>query len=123
MKLRLYYPVLLFVFLLSTNLFSQENIHQQQNYGCGTTLADDSDPSLQRQLDERWQTERDYYLNLVRNIQNNLSKNIANVRMVPVQLHIIRATDGSGGISVADLEDGLALTNEYLIKGGVYLYQ
>ena len=123
MRFKTYYPVLLISFLLSTNLFSQENISPQTDHQCGTTLVEDSNPNLQRQLDQRWQGERDYYLDIVRHIRNDLSRNIANVRMVPVQLHTIRTTAGTGGIADADYIAALALANEFFIKGGIYLYQ
>ena len=118
-----YYSIILIFLFPLANLFGQETSLFHQDYECGTTLAEDANLSLQRQLDERWQGERDYYLDIVQGIRNDFSRNISNVRMVPVQLHILRTSAGTGGIDATEYENALVLANEFFIKGGIYLYQ
>jgi len=121
--LKFNYLILLISLLFTTHLLGQEKANHQHNSQCGTTLAEHSNPSLQRQIDQRWQNERDYYLSLVQDFQSDISRNIANVRMVPVQLHSIRTSAGVSGITASQYKEALDLANEYLIKGGIHLYQ
>lgn len=114
-------PIMFICFSLS--LLAQEKQIKHNDHQCGTTLAEDSNPLIQRQVNERWQEERDYYTNLVRGFQNNSFRSTANIRMVPVQLHTIRTTAGTGGISDAAYERAFDLANEYFILGGIHLYQ
>lgn len=90
---------------------------------CGTTLAEDAHPEVQKQLDLLWQEKRQFYRQLAQDFRDNPSKNIGNIRMIPVQLHIIRTTAGTGGISEADFTAALDFANASLIPGGIHLYQ
>lgn len=124
MKKRIHYLVGLLLLAVSFIGQAQDIQHlEYQAKDCGTTIQEHGNLSFLRTSNELWQRERVFYKDLVRGFKNDLSRNITNVRMIPVQLHIIRANDGTGGILVGDLESALALVNEYLIKGGIYLYQ
>jgi hypothetical protein len=42
---------------------------------------------------------------------------------VPVQIHLIRQTNGTGGLSVGDAMKAFNHMNEYYIHAGVHFYQ
>ncbi|MEL7531603.1 MAG: PKD domain-containing protein [Bacteroidota bacterium] len=80
-----------------------------QDQACGTVLTPE-DVALQRAFNETWQ-------------QYAENRSGASIVMVPVQLHILRRSDGSLGISAADFEAALDRANEIFLPSSIQFYQ
>lgn len=91
--------------LFSSSLFAQ-------NQDCGTIIQPDEIP--QHQVRNRaWVNDQ----------AQNQTRSGTSIAMVPVQLHIVRRTDGSTGISVADFEAALDRANELYLPSGIQFFQ
>ncbi|MGJ8743241.1 PKD domain-containing protein [Polaribacter sp.] len=113
---------IIFYFSITLSFGQVENTNPAE-HPCGTVLSVDSNSEYQNKSNLNWKNQRQTYINEVANFRKSASKLTSNIRFVPIQLHIIRTTAGTGGISVADLEIALEVANNYYSEGGIYLYQ
>ncbi|MFC2175584.1 PKD domain-containing protein [Bacteroidota bacterium] len=81
---------------------------------CGTTL-DSASLAKQLSLNADWQK--------IKANTRNMKQYGASTSLVPMQIHIIRASDGSGGISAVDAQAGFDKLNEYYINASIHFYQ
>ena len=88
--------------LCSSSLFAQD-------FECGTVLSDE-DIASQRSFNQHWH-------------EHTQNRSGTSIIMIPVQLHIIRKSDGSQGISVADFEAALKRANELFLPSSLQFYQ
>ena len=68
---------------------------------------------------EPTQAEYDHIKNVVSNYQ--IHKN-AGTTCIPIKPVIVRETNGSGGLSLADLNDGISYLNEYFYPAGIEFF-
>ncbi|MEO1627732.1 MAG: PKD domain-containing protein, partial [Bacteroidota bacterium] len=99
------YPFLLFCFLISSELLAQD-------HPCGTDLVRDADLEQLRLLDVKWQQ--------VRHQQFRAGRSMT---FVPIQLHTIRRSNGTDGISDADYLDAFKLVNDLYKEANIHFYQ
>ncbi len=79
---------------------------------CGTDIFA-GDIHYLRSLDRQWQQYRD----------DGAIRSVGSVNMVPVQLHIVRTSVGTGGISAANYEAALVRANEFFVDAEIFFYQ
>lgn len=96
------YSILQSILVLS--LFFTENIQAQQVL-CGTPPPTPA--------------EIQYILNNIATVP--IHKN-GGTTCIPIQMHIVRETNGTGGISLADVHEGVAYLNEYYFPAGIEFY-
>ena len=88
-------------------------IYAQNPNSCGTEV-DASNIEFLRQQNQQWNTAR----------QNNNSRTYSgSTHFVPVQIHIIRETAGTGGISEVDALSAFDRMNEFYIDASVHFFQ
>lgn len=56
------------------------------------------------------------------NDYNRFARNFSNLTSVPIKPHIIRNTNGSGGLSEGDLNDAIAIMNSYFANAGLEFF-
>ena len=99
-----------FFILLIALLFSLPS--RSQHDPCGTELTA-ADLPFHRQMNQT-----------IRNADPaDLRNPNGNITLVPVQLHIVRASDGTGGIAATDFEAALERVNDYYAPAGMHFYQ
>lgn len=90
--------------LWTTSLYAQD---------CGTELTPENQRAMAA-LDQRWQEHQDH---------GTPVRAGASMNMVPVQLHIIRTSAGTGGVDPDDLEAALDRVNEAYVPAHIQFYQ
>ncbi|MFK7922378.1 MAG: PKD domain-containing protein [Bacteroidia bacterium] len=80
-----------------------------QDQECGTVLSKE-ELAQHRSFNQNWQ-------------QHAQTRSGNSIIMIPVQLHILRKTNGSDGISVADFEAALDRANELFLPSSLQFYQ
>lgn len=95
--------VSIFILLgISFNLHGQTAISSE----CGTVMTPEAKAYYDQLRPEIQRYEDEYY-----NLANNRSSTA--VTSIPIKAHIIRNTDGTGGLTVQDLNDALANVNAF----------
>lgn len=90
--------------LWTTSLYAQD---------CGTELTPENQRAMAA-LDQRWQEHQDH---------GTPVRAGASMNMVPVQLHIIRTSAGTGGVDPDDLLAALERVNDAYVPANIRLYQ
>ncbi|MEL6592706.1 MAG: M43 family zinc metalloprotease, partial [Bacteroidota bacterium] len=80
---------------------------------CGTVPSPE-ELARQRYFNHQWQQLA---------AQQQQTRSGTSVVMIPVQLHIIRRSDGSGGLSIAEFEAALERANEMFLPSSLQFYQ
>ncbi len=88
-------PAIIILFLIFTGLF--QTVLAQAQVECGTR------PTAEDDL---------IYVKLISQFQANRSgQRMAEIRYIPIHCHIIRESDGTGGIDVEDIDEALEIVN------------
>ena len=104
MKMHFYILTFACLILLSKNINAQD-------YNCGTTI-EDADLKYLDQQNKLWQLH-----------QLNQPESGTTLSIVPVQLHIIRTTSGTGGIAESDFLAAFDRVNSDYFNAGIHFYQ
>lgn len=82
-----------------------------QTLDCGTVI-DETNVDQLRQINQYWQNNKD-----------GINRSVTAMNFVPVQLHIIRTSAGTGGISPAEYIAALDRVNEMYHESKIHFYQ
>lgn len=83
-----------------------------QDHECGTMIHPEQQAHL-REFDRKWRQFQ----------PPSQLRSGTNIYMVPVQLHILRKSDGSDGLSIAEYEAALDRVNELYLPIGIQFFQ
>jgi PKD repeat protein len=101
--------LLLFVLIFNNTLFAQ-NIECGFNYTLETKKYYDSIKDEIKELENQF-------------LDNNFAKrNSSILSTIPIKAHIVRATDGSGGLSSVELDDAISTMNSIYIDAGIEFF-
>ncbi|HEY8402536.1 MAG TPA: PKD-like domain-containing protein [Cytophagaceae bacterium] len=94
-------PTLL-LFLIVFSAFSQED--------CGTKILPEQEQFLEN-LEKQWEAKR-----------KTFRVNATSMKMIPVKVHIIRKSDGTGGITIEQVREAINYTNNLYIKANIQFF-
>lgn len=107
--------VLSFLTILSAVMAWGQSTYPPHDLSCGTKVRPQDAPLMQ-DLYNRWRHPALFHT-------ANKAVYGGSTFFVPVQIHIIRETGGTGGFSVTETEAAFARLNEYYIDASIQFYQ
>ncbi len=61
-------------------------------------------------------------VSLIRDVIMKRTVDVSSITFVPIQVHIVRKSNSSGGLSMADLNKGLGTLNHYFYESGIQFF-
>ena len=77
-----------------------------QNFGCGTIADSNQIEYMSRDLTNRQNWDQP-----------------ESVRLFPIKNHVVRRSDGSGGLNQSDITDMIKVLNDYYINANIQFYE
>lgn len=109
----------LLLFLFFSGIFISSNAQNSKSPECGTIIS-------QKDIDF-WNARKNGFQEFEKQFIDDFYLQNRNggtpLNSIPIQVHIIRRTDGTGGLSVANLNTALTTLNNYFLNAGMVFFQ